>query len=189
MASPEHTVTCDALLLIDLQRGMFDSPLIPPVWSGAELRARVRALLSRAREAEVPVVLVQHSGPAGHALEERTEGWELHPDVAPRGREPVLAKRTPDAFHGTDLHEILQEKGVRSLAIAGIQTELCVDTTCRRAFSLGYDVTLVEDAHSTWDTEHLRAPQIIEHHNQLLKSWFVQTRPAAAVEFRSRASR
>ncbi len=182
-------MTCDALLLIDLQRGMFNSPLIPPVWAAAELRKRVRALLSRAREAGVPVVLVQHSGPTGHPLEEGTEGWELHPDFAPRGREPVLAKRTPDAFHGTELHEILQEEGVGSLAIAGIQTEFCVDTTCRRAFSLGYDVTLVEDAHSTWDTEHLRAPQIIEHHNQLLQSWFGQTQPAAAIEFRRRASR
>ncbi len=182
-------MSCDALLLIDLQRGMFNSPLIPPVWAAVELRARVCALLSRAREAEVVVVLVQHSGPVGHALEERTEGWELHPDFAPQAREPVLAKRTPDAFHGTDLHEILQERGVRSLAVAGIQTELCVDTTCRRAFSLGYDVMLVEDAHSTWDTEYLRAPQIIEHHNQLLKSWFVQTQPAAAVEFGSQTSR
>jgi nicotinamidase-related amidase len=47
-----------------------------------------------------------------------------------------VVKRTPDAFHGTDLHEILQENGVKALAIAGIQTEFCVDTTCRRAFSL-----------------------------------------------------
>ncbi len=182
-------MSCDALLLIDLQRGMFSSPLIPPVWDAAGIRDRVRALLSRARETGVPVVLAQHSGPAGHPLEEGTDGWEIHPDVTPQRGERIVVKRTPDSFHGTDLHEILQENGVKALAIAGIQTEFCVDTTCRRAFSLGYDVTLIEDVHSTWDTDYLRASQIIEHHNQLLKSWFVKTEPAATIEFRRPAVR
>jgi nicotinamidase-related amidase len=177
-------MSCDALLLIDLQRGMFNSSRIPPVWAADEIQSRVRELLSRARNAGVPVILVQHSGPPGHPLEEKTDGWELHPDITPQEGERVVAKRTPDAFHGTDLHGVLQENRVRSLGIAGIQTEFCVDTTCRRAFSLGYDVTLIEDAHSTWDTEYLRAPQIIEHHNHLLKSWFVKTAPAATIEFR-----
>ena len=180
-------MSCDALLLIDLQCGMFSSPLIPPVWDATALREKVRTVLSRARETGVPIVFVQHSGPAGHPLEEGTDGWEFHPDVTPQMRERVVVKRTPDAFHGTNLHEILQENGVKAIAIAGIQTELCVDTSCRRAFSLGYDVTLIEDAHSTWDTDCLRAPQIIEHHNQLLRGWFVKTEPAATIEFLKRA--
>ena len=49
--------------------------------------------------------------------------------------------------------------------ISGMQTQYCVDTTTRRAFSEGYKVTLVSDAHSTFDTEVLRAEDIVKHHN------------------------
>lgn len=51
------------------------------------------------------------------------------------------------------------------VVIAGFKTEVCVDTTCRHAFSLGYHVTLVADAHSTSDRDELSATQIIQHHN------------------------
>jgi nicotinamidase-related amidase len=69
------------------------------------------------------------------------------------------------------------------LVVAGIQTEYCVDTTCRRAYSLGYDVTLVQDGHSTWDTPDLCAPQIIAHHNRTLGGWFVTPQAAEAIAF------
>jgi nicotinamidase-related amidase len=56
---------------------------------------------------------------------------------------------------------------------SGAQTEVCVDTTCRRAFSLGFSVTLVSDGHSTWDNATLTADQIIRHTNDTLAGWFV----------------
>ena len=52
--------------------------------------------------------------------------------------------------------------------VSGMRTEMCVDTTCRRAISEGYDVTLVADAHATVDSEVLPAAQIIAHHNYTL---------------------
>lgn len=55
--------------------------------------------------------------------------------------------------------------------ITGVQSEICIDTTCRRAYSLGYDA-LVEDGHSTYDTTLLSAPQIIKHHNHIIGEWF-----------------
>src|SRR5438105_15863492 len=62
-------------------------------------------------------------------------------------------------------------------------TELCVDTTCRQACSLEYDVTLVQDGHSTWDRELLSAPQIIAHHNALISYWFVTTKDEGDILF------
>jgi nicotinamidase-related amidase len=64
-----------------------------------------------------------------------------------------------------------------------MQTEYCVDTTCRRAYSLGYDIVLVEDGHSTWDTEHLAASQVIAHHNATLGGWFATLRVASDIAF------
>jgi nicotinamidase-related amidase len=49
-----------------------------------------------------------------------------------------------------------------------------VDTTCRRAFSLGFEVTLVSDGHSTWENATLTADQIIRHTNDTLAGWFVR---------------
>lgn len=51
-----------------------------------------------------------------------------------------------------------------------MQTDFCVDTTCRQAAARGYDVLLVADAHSTLDHEHLKAEQIVAHHNRILRN-------------------
>jgi len=85
----------------------------------------------------------------------------------------VVEKRTPDAFHETGLHDALESLNIKRLVIAGLQTEYCIDTTCRRTYTLGYDVTLVRDAHSTWDYPQLTAQEIIDHHNRVLGGWFV----------------
>jgi hypothetical protein len=48
---------------------------------------------------------------------------------------------------------------------------------------MGYDITLVKDAHSTWDSRTLSAPQIIAHHNDALDGWFVTPRAASEISF------
>ena len=95
----------------------------------------------------------------------------------------MVQKRHPDAFQDTNLQRELESRGIERLIVTGIQTEYCVDTTCRRAYSLGYGVTLVEDAHSTWDTDLLTAPQIIAHHNDVLGGWFAELKEAREIEF------
>ena len=170
-----------ALLVIDVQKGMFAED--HPVYQGAGLLATIGNLLTKARTAEVHVIYIQHNGGPGHPLEPGSEGWPIHPAIAPDAGEPVVGKATPDSFHETTLQAELEARGVVKLVITGIQTELCVDTTCRRAASLGYQTTLVHDAHSTWDSRTLSAAQIIAHHNDTLKGWFVTPKPASEIAF------
>jgi nicotinamidase-related amidase len=170
-----------ALLVIDVQVCNFEES--DPVYGGSDLLSKIGGLIARARAAGVPVVYVQHCGPEGAIDEPGTPGWEIHPAVAPTEGEVAIQKHHPDAFQHTDLQRELESRGVEGLIITGIQTEYCVDTTCRRAYSLGYDVTLVKDAHSTWDTDHLTAPQIIAHHNEVLGGWFTTLREASEIEF------
>lgn len=170
-----------ALLAIDLQVCNFEGS--PPVHGGSDLLSRIAGLIARARRAGVPVVHVQHCGPQGAVDEPGTPGWEIHPAVAPQGGEAVVPKRHPDAFQETSLQHELESRGIKKLVIAGIQTEYCVDTTCRRAYSLGYQVTLAKDAHSTWDTDQLTAHEVIEHHNEVLGGWFVELKRAQEVDF------
>jgi nicotinamidase-related amidase len=170
-----------ALLVIDVQVGNFDESA--PVYGGSDLLDKIGRLIAQARKAGVPVVYVQHCGPEGAVDEPGTPGWEIHPAIAPVEGDPVVPKRHPDAFQDTTLQTELASRGIKGLIITGIQTEYCVDTTCRRAYSLGYDVTLVEDAHSTWDTDLFTAQQVIAHHNGVLGGWFVALKKADEIEF------
>ncbi len=164
-----------ALLLIDVQVALFD--LQPPMHRRDELLDTLVGLLERARGAGIGRVFLQHHGPAGHLVDPRTPGWELHPRLAPTAEELVVAKREPDGFMGSALHPALESLGVRRLIIAGLVTEGCIDTTCRRAYAHGYDTWLAADGHSTWDSELLSAAQIIAHHNHVLQR-FATVRPA-----------
>lgn len=169
-----------ALLVVDLQQGMFDSNA--PPHDGDAVLSRVADLLERARAGRVAVLHVRHDGGTGDNLELGTPGWVIHPAVAPREGEPIVEKDRCSAFYGTGLHEQLQTRGIARLVIAGMQTEFCIDTTCRAARDLGYDVVLVSDGHTTMDAPELPAAQIIAHHNRTLEmGGFVELSEAAAV--------
>ncbi|HZS08952.1 MAG TPA: cysteine hydrolase family protein [Blastocatellia bacterium] len=156
-----------ALVIIDVQAGIIGLP----VTRAAETLGRINLLLERARTAGTPVIYVQHDGPAGHPVEAGTAGWQIHAAIAPRPGEPVIHKRNCDSFFESALQSELARRNISHLVIAGCMTEYCVDTACRRAVSLGYDVTLAADAHTTADTEALTAAQIIRHHNALLEGF------------------
>jgi nicotinamidase-related amidase len=170
-----------ALLIIDVQAGNFDAA--HPVHEGDDLLNHIGALMTRARAAGAPIVYLQHCGAEGDPDEPGTPGWAVHPAITPAEGDALVYKRHPDAFQETNLHEVLKTRGVKSLVITGIQTEYCVDTTCRRAFSLGYRVTLVADGHSTWDSGDLTAAQIIAHHNGVLGGWFATLKTTEEITF------
>jgi nicotinamidase-related amidase len=169
-----------ALLIIDVQNGMFLEE--NPVFNDKLVISNIQQLLGNARSNNVPIIYIQHNAPTGKMLEPGTKAWEIHPEITPAIRDTVIQKTTPDAFYKTNLQEVLQKLPIERLIIAGIQSEVCVDTTCRNAYSLGYEITLVTDAHSTWDSGELTAQQIINHHNQVLR-WFADTQETKDIIF------
>ena len=137
----------------------------------ARVLSNIMVLLSQARSSGISVLFVQHDGPKGHPLEAETPAWAIHPSISPLSGEPVIRKKASDSFFETALAELAEAAEITHLIIVGGMTEYCVDTTCRRAVTLGYDVTLVADAHLTRDTPVLTAAQIIAHHNLLLNGF------------------
>jgi len=136
-----------ALLVIDVQNaGVTGEGAVP---AARTLLAAVGALLDRARAAGVPVVHVQNDGKPGEADEPGAPGWELHLPVAEG--ETVLRKRHADSFEGTELGAFLISQGIRSLAVCGAMSDVCVSATARTALDLGYRVVLPHDAHATQD--------------------------------------
>ncbi|WP_026696078.1 cysteine hydrolase family protein [Peribacillus kribbensis] len=168
-----------ALLIIDVQKGMFQAD--EPVCNGNGLLLVLKNLIEKAHAADVPIFYIQHN--ASNGLVPGTECWEIHNEIFPQEYDYIIQKHYPDSFLKTTLHAKLQELGIEHLFLTGIQTEVCVDTTSRSAFSLGYDVTLVSDAHSTWNSGNLSAQQIISHHNSVLR-WFCDIKPSEEISFK-----
>ncbi|QBD81388.1 cysteine hydrolase [Ktedonosporobacter rubrisoli] len=153
-----------ALLVIDVQIGLIDGQ--EPSYRRDLVLENIADLLKRAREAQIPIIYIQHEG--GSKLIPGARDWQIHPRVAPLDGEIVLSKRAADSFYGTNLQNELQSRGIKHIIIVGCRTEFCVDTTARAAISRNYAVTLVADAHSTIDNGVLTGGQIVAHHNETL---------------------
>jgi nicotinamidase-related amidase len=106
------------------------------------------ALLERARTAGIPIVHVQHDAGEGSPYDVRGESGAIVDRVAPREGEQIVIKNYPNAFVGTDLQERLTG-GPQNLLLAGFMTHMCVDSTARGAFNLGYAPTVVASATAT----------------------------------------
>ena len=172
-----------ALVVIDAQIGV-----VGEAYHHDEVLDNINLLLDRARTSGTPVIYVQHNGPKGDELEPGAPKWPLHPAIAPRDGEPVVQKESPDAFHETRLQAELEARGIKHLVITGGQTQICVDTTVRRAVAQGYDVLLASDAHTTEDSDTLPAEKIIAFYNETLNGFWagerkVRVQPASKIHF------
>lgn len=154
-----------ALLVIDVQRGLFDDE--PRPYEADAVVDRVNTLAARARAAGVPVVFVHHERKSG-LLEYGSESWQLERRLVVEEGDVTLRKTTPDSFLRTELGDLLAGWGTGQLVICGYASEFCVDTTTRRAAALGFAVVLVADAHTTHDKAHASGAQIRAHHNATL---------------------
>lgn len=159
-----------ALLIIDVQVAMFSPLEGPAVWNGEKVLHNIDLLLEKARESGMPVIFIQHTDPDDPEYAEGLPTWHIHPEITPLPSETVIKKRHWDSFQNTLLQDILDEKGICRLIIIGMQTEYCYDTTVRSALAKDYEVIVVKDGHTTFDSPQLKAEQIIAHHNRVLGS-------------------
>ena len=156
------SLPASAVLVIDVQVDLIQGKR--PVYNGSAVVARIRSLTERARQAGVPIIYLLDTDVA----EPDSPGWQLDPGLHAREDDRRIRKDYSDSFYHTDLHEQLQALGVSRVVVCGCTTDACVDMTARRAVSLGYDVVLASDAHTTTDNPYLTARQSIAYYNQVL---------------------
>ena len=143
-------MTTIALIVIDVQQGFDDSSWGEP--NNPAALDNVARLVSAWQEAGQPIVLVRHDS--------KEDGSPLRPDGAGNALEPFLdavepalfvTKSVNSAFHGdADLHAWLLEQHVDAIVLAGIQTNMCVETTARVGGNLGHRVSVALDATRTF---------------------------------------
>lgn len=148
----------NALIVIDVQ----ESFRVRPLWAAVgnpEIVTPVARLVAAARAAGDLVVWVLHAEPGtGGPFDPASGEVRLLPGLHPAEGEPTLVKTSRNAFTTTSLQQLLTARGVRHLTLCGIQTEQCVETTARLGADLGYEVTVVLDATTTFPIEHRDAP-------------------------------
>lgn len=157
-----------ALLVIDSQKALIEGDEQERgVYNKEGLLQKINSVIEKAIQSESSVVFIRDTSVAGG----EGEGFQVHPAIhIPEGA-PIFNKSATSSFYHTPLLSYLQERGIEHLVIAGCQTEYCIDTAVRMATVNGFDVTLVDDAHSTADTSVLPAEQIIKHHNRTLHGY------------------
>jgi nicotinamidase-related amidase len=173
-----------AILVIDMQQGLCVGPDAAHDCAGTI--ARINTVTRRARAAGSPVIFIQHESRTGY-LEHASPDWQLAAGLDVQAGDLRVRKTTPDAFLGTELHALLQERGIQELVVCGMHSEFCVDTTTRKALALGYPVVLIADAHTSAGNQALSPQQVIAHHNATLTniaSFGPRVRAVPASEFR-----
>jgi nicotinamidase-related amidase len=174
-----------ALLIIDVQHGVFLRKHYDgkAVYQEDSFLEKLKTLSDNARAAGVPVIYFLHLYENFPPMAKGSPYWLTHPAIAPRDGDIVIEKSHADAFWDTPLLETLQSLHVDTLVFTGMQTEFCMDTTLRRALSLGFTNFLVSDGHSTLDSDILPAEKIIAHHNAVWATQFAEVLPADNISF------
>ncbi len=179
VANPART----ALLIIDMQRdflepGGFGAALGNDVRLLARAVPPLRALLAAARAAGLYVIHTREGhrpdlsdappaklnrwppgrrigdpGPMGRILVRGEPGHDIIPALRPASGEPVIDKPGKGAFFATDLHAILCHRGIESLIVGGVTTEVCVHTTVREGNDRGYRCIVAGDGCASYFPE------------------------------------
>jgi nicotinamidase-related amidase len=153
-AQQKRNMENTALLIIDVQNDYFPGGKME--LKGAEQAgARAKDILMYFRKNNLPVVHIRHLDQSKEAtfFLPGTPGAEINTLVAPENKEKVVIKHFPNSFRETDLLEYLHQNRISNLVITGMMTDVCVESTTRAAFDLGFSNTIIGDATATRDRE------------------------------------
>ncbi len=179
------------LLVVDVQVGVMSE-----AWDAPRIIENVSHAVERARDQHVPVIWVQHSD---KDLVYGSPKWQWVPELTPAEGELQVHKRFNSSFEQTTLEEELARMGATHIALAGAATNWCIRATAYGALDRGYDLTLLEDAHTTGTMEladgaSIEAADVIQELN-IAMTWLSYpgrtngTAAADAVDFTRPAAR
>ena len=155
----------DALIIVDMQTALVEAG----PFNRVNVIENMKVLLDSCRKKGIPVIYIQHDGGMGDELEHGTVGWTIYKEIAPLPDEKIFEKQYNSAFRKTGLHEYLQEEGIKKIILCGMQTEYCLDVTCKVAFEYEYEVTIPQSTTTTFDNAFASGKDLAEYYEN--KIW------------------
>ena len=153
-----------ALIVIDIQEGLVkENP-----FDTKNFIINTKAIIQHFRDQNIEVIFIRHSEDEG-LLAMGSDNWQVYHELKPQENEKIFNKYYNSIFKDTELKEYLNRKNITELTFVGMQVEFCIDTSVKVGFEYGYKITIVEDAISTFDNEHLPADKILSFYKE--KIW------------------
>lgn len=140
-----------ALVLIDYQNEYVDGAM-PLGSAGAKAIDNARLLLDKARQQNLPIFHITHHGAEnGNVFDPLSANVEIVEQLQPQDGETVIAKQHPNAFYDTQLESLISAESKKQIIFAGFMSHMCVSSSARAAFDLGFDSFVCHDACATRD--------------------------------------
>ncbi|MDF2882132.1 MAG: amidase [Clostridiaceae bacterium] len=149
------------LLVVDVQTALIEAH----PYNEQNVIDNIKKLISVARDNQKEVIYVRHDDGKGEDLEYGTDGWQIYYEIKPYNAEKVFEKQYNSAFLKTGLKEYLDSKKTNTIILTGLQTEYCIDTTCKAAFEYGYKIIIPEETNTTFDNEYLTGEELYKFYN------------------------
>lgn len=172
----DHTI----VLLVDVQQALIEEN--PFNKDGFVLK--LKKLIDAARHSDMEIVYIQHDGGRADPLAYGSRGWQFIQEIAPKDGDKVFHKRKNSAFKETGLHSYLQARQVDTIILVGMQTEYCIDATCKSAFDLDYSLIIPQGCTTTFDNDYFTGQTLSEYYEE--KIWnrrFARVMPVDQVIF------
>ncbi|MDR3543138.1 MAG: cysteine hydrolase family protein [Desulfosporosinus sp.] len=149
------------LLVVDVQNALINAH----PYNEERVIENIKNLILTARDNKKEVLFVRHDDGKGTELENGTHGWQIYDKVSPNSNELIFEKQYNSAFYKTDLKKHLDNKKIDTIILVGLQTEYCIDATCKSAFEHDYKIIIPEETNTTFDNDYLSGEKLYEFYN------------------------
>jgi len=149
------------LLVVDVQNALINEH----PYNEQKVIENIKKLISTARNNTKEIVYVSHDGGKGTGLEKDTYEWQIYNEISPNSNEVIIDKQYNSAFHKTNLKKYLDSKNIDTIVLVGLQTEYCIDATCKSGFDNGYKIIIPQETNTTFDNDYLSAKRTYEYYN------------------------
>lgn len=141
------------LLIVDVQEGLMDDH---PTNEDIFIK-NVKELIKLWRNQNKQIIFVRHQDKDD--LIPDSKRWQIYHELSIHSDDKIIDKKFNSAFLQTDLDSYLQSKQIKNIVLVGMQTEFCVDATCKSAFEHGYQVFIPKDTVTTFDNIYMSGEQ------------------------------
>ena len=155
----------DALIVIDLQNGAVKEP---NTFNFDDIVSHVNQRIDAYKDH--PIIFIQHED---EFMPQNSHLWQIISDLKQPEHARYISKKHKSAFFETDLHNLLQSLGVKSIEVCGAETPFCVDTTIRTGHLLGYRINMFHNSVTTHGNDYMSDEQVNEYYEMLWGDGFV----------------